>query len=100
MTSCPARVALVAALGAAGCAAPRLEPFADASTEVVAERTGVAPRWRKGGAASAEEDARVRDLLSRPLGERAAVDVALIRSRRLQGILERAIARARVAGED
>jgi cobalt-zinc-cadmium efflux system outer membrane protein len=94
VSAVPIRFALVAALVVAGCAAPRPEPFAEASTDAVAGRTGVAPRWRKGGAASAEEDARVRDLLSRPLGERPAVDVALIRSRRLQGILERAVAAA------
>jgi len=92
-----ARIALAAALLAAGCAAPRPEPFADASTELVADRTGVAPRWRKGAAASPEEDARVRELLSRPLGERSAVDVALVRSRSLQAVLERAVASALAA---
>lgn len=100
MTSTRTRISLVAVLALAGCAAPSAEPFADASTEAVAERTGVAPRWRKGGAASPEEDARVRELLSRPLGERSAVDVALIRSRRLQGVLERAIAAAFEARAD
>ena len=89
-----------AALFLAGCATPRSGEIAWDATAVVDEHLGATPRWRAGDAPTSEEDAHVRDLLSSPLDERGALDVALIRSRRLQALLERAVADSLAAYAD
>jgi outer membrane protein TolC len=87
-------IALLVVLAGAGCAAPDPGPVAEEATRSVRERAGSAPRWRSGAGPGMEEDARVRGLLSRPLDEAGAVEVALVRNRHLQEILDRAIAAA------
>ena len=93
-------ILLPLALLVSSCTAPRPEPMAASATSLVADRTGVAPRWRAGEPAGSGEEARMRDLLARPLGERNAVDVALVRNRGLQALVEEALAGAYAAGAE
>lgn len=97
------RPVLALAVGAAllaGCTAPAAEVLVREPVALVEARLGEAPRWRAGGSPSAEEDARVRALLATPLDAVGAVEVALVRSRRVQALLEHAIAEALDAHAD
>ena len=93
-------VLFVAAAFVAGCASPPPESFAEDATAVVRDRLGTAPTWRDGTGATPDEDARVRALLAHPLDEGAAVEIALVRSRHVQALLERAIGDALEARAD
>lgn len=86
---------LVLGLGAlTACTTPSADTLARDLAAVTEMHVGLAPRWQAGEGPSAAEDRRVRELLSTPLDERGAVEVALIRSRRVQASIEHAIAAA------
>ena len=91
-------LALVLGGGLLGaCAAPTAQHLARDPVTLVEERLGAAPLWRRGEALSPQQEMRVRELLSMPLDEHAAVEVALLRNRRLQALIEHAIAEATTA---
>jgi cobalt-zinc-cadmium efflux system outer membrane protein len=77
------------ALGAllVGCGVPKEAGFPDVA-RAVGERTGYRIVWNRGGAADAEVARRVTALLQKPIGEREAVQIALLRNRRIQGTYE------------
>lgn len=81
-------VALTLALAPAlaGCV-PKEAGFPDVA-RAVAERTGYRILWNRGGEADREVASRVAALLAKPLGVDEAVQIALLRNRRLQGTYE------------
>lgn len=82
-------VVFACALLLAGCATtPREDAFAEVRKQV-SLRDEVALEWRQGGAGEAAADAGIKRLLSQPLGQAEAVQVALLGNRRLQAAYER-----------
>ena len=55
-------------------------------SELMASRSGLTVRWDQGTEVDREMDREVRDLLSRPLSADDAVQVALLRNRRMQAV--------------
>ncbi len=79
---------LALAPAALGCASTSpAKPFHDVSA-LVEERTGFAPRWNVGSPEDAAVDRAVHDLLAKDLTVDAAVEVALLRNRRLTAAYE------------
>ncbi|MEP7119988.1 MAG: TolC family protein [Byssovorax sp.] len=77
-------LALVAPL--VGCV-PKEAGFPDVA-RAVEDRTGYKILWNRGGEADREVATRVAALLAKPLGVDEAVQIALLRNRRLQGTYE------------
>lgn len=82
-----ALLALVVLAPLVGCGVPKEAGFPDVA-RAVSDRTGYRIVWNRGSEADAEVASRVAALLAKPLGEGAAVQVALLRNRRLQATYE------------
>jgi cobalt-zinc-cadmium efflux system outer membrane protein len=78
--------ALTIAAPLLGCV-PKEAGFPDVA-RAVGDRTGYRILWNRGGEADAEVASRVTALLAKPLGVDEAVQIALLRNRRLQGTYE------------
>lgn len=76
-------VALVA-LAAIGCASTSPKPAFDDTAKLVADRSGQRIAWSEDDQGAPEIDRAVHDLLQQPLTVSAAVQIALLRNRRLQ----------------
>ncbi|HKX95242.1 MAG TPA: TolC family protein [Methylibium sp.] len=83
----PAVLAVVA-LGIAGCASVSAERGFAEVRQAARERLGQEVRWARSDAERAAADARVAELLARPLTADAAVQVALLNNRGLQAAFE------------
>ena len=70
-----------------GCGVPKEAGFPDVA-RAVGERTGYRILWNRGGEADAEVARRVAELLKKPIGEGEAVQIALLRNRRIQATYE------------
>ena len=81
-------VITVTAVALAGCVGVDTHKDFAALQHDVAARTGVAVHWHDGSPADREADAKVIDLLARPLTADAAVQIALLNNRRLQAAYE------------
>ena len=79
-------VLLTAALG--GCAGVESHKDFPVVRQNLADRIGYAVHWHDGSPADLAADAKVADLLGRPLDVDAAVQVALLNNRRLQAAYE------------
>ncbi|MDB5327129.1 MAG: transporter [Phycisphaerales bacterium] len=73
---------------AGGCAGARPHESFPAISHDVADRVGYAIHWHDGSPADKEADAKVNDLLARPLDANSAVQIALLNNRRLQATYE------------
>ena len=73
---------------AGGCAGARPNESFPAVSHDVSDRVGYAIHWHDGSPADQEADAKVNDLLGRPLDADSAVQIALLNNRRLQATYE------------
>lgn len=82
------RVTLLAATLLAGCATVTQDAGFSSVQAVAKERLGAEVRWQRGGGNAEGADARIAELLSKPLSPQDAVQVALLGNRRLQARFE------------
>lgn len=73
---------------AGGCAGARPHDSFSVLSQDVSDRVGYTVHWHDGSPADKEADAKVNDLLSRPLDANSAVQIALLNNRRLQATYE------------